>query len=62
MISRGGGSIVNPGSVAGQFGWPHRLACPCSKAAIDHLTGVLGAGNHEWNGRIELDARASAGS
>lgn len=45
MISNGGGTIVNLGSVAGQFGWPHRLAYSCAKAAIEALTRTLAV---EW--------------
>lgn len=45
MIDNGGGSIVNLGSVAGQFGWPHRLAYSCAKAGIEALTRTLAV---EW--------------
>lgn len=46
MIASGRGSIVNLGSVAGQFGWPHRLAYSCSKGAIEALTRTLAV---EWS-------------
>ena len=45
MIVGTGGAIVNLGSVAGQYGWPHRLAYSCSKAAIEALTRTLAV---EW--------------
>ena len=45
MIQNGGGSIVNLGSVAGQFGWPHRLAYSCAKAGVEALSRTLAV---EW--------------
>ena len=45
MIATGGGSIVNLGSVAGQFGWPHRIAYSTAKGAIEALSRTLAV---EW--------------
>jgi NAD(P)-dependent dehydrogenase (short-subunit alcohol dehydrogenase family) len=45
MVDHGGGSIVNLGSIAGQFGQPHRLPYSCSKGAIMALTRTLAV---EW--------------
>jgi 3-oxoacyl-[acyl-carrier protein] reductase len=45
MITAGGGSIVNLGSVAGQFGWPHRIAYSSAKGAIESLSRTLAI---EW--------------
>lgn len=41
-------SIVNLGSVAGQFGWPGRIAYSSAKAAIGAITRTLAV---EWAGR-----------
>lgn len=45
MIDCGGGAIVNLGSIAGQFGHPHRLPYSCAKAAVLALTRTLAV---EW--------------
>lgn len=41
-------AVVNLGSVAGQFGWPGRLAYSSAKAAIEALTRTLAV---EWAAR-----------
>ena len=45
MVGRGGGSIVNIGSIAGLFGHPRRLAYGSAKAAIHSISKTLAV---EW--------------
>lgn len=47
MVARGGGSIVNIGSIAGLFGHPRRLAYAAAKAAIHSISKTLAV---EWAG------------
>ena len=45
MIERGGGSIINVGSINGSVAFPQRLAYCVSKAGVNMLTKVLAI---EW--------------
>jgi 7-alpha-hydroxysteroid dehydrogenase len=55
MLESGGGSIVNISSAAGRFGEPGFAAYGTAKAALSHLTKVLG---QEFAPRVRVNAIA----